>query len=314
MLSDEAFESYMIAGKAVGHALNLAKMIVRPGSKYIDVATLIEQDIIDQGATGWSFPINMSLDNEAAHYSPVVNDPKIIPNKGLLKVDIGSHYNGYIADAAITINLGGDDGIYEELIKAAQDGLYAAIKNFKPGVPIKKIGSIIQHNIEKHKGVKPISNLGGHQLEQYNLHAGVFVPNVGGTRDNYILKEGDQFAVEPFTTNGHGSVMNGKSKTIYMLQKINKKGIKLEEKVRLAQWKKQFTTLPFSPRWIEKIPASQIPQIMSRYESKGIVSGYQIFMERGGGLVAQAEHTLVIKDGKAIPTTWHEDFDYKTLY
>jgi len=301
-------EKYMKAGKAVAAALKIGKVVARPGAKLIDVANLIEGEIKNNGAD-LSFPVNLSLNECAAHYSPIINDTKVLPANGLLKIDCGAHVDGFIADAAITVNLDKNDVKFDPLIKGAEDALYKAIKNFKPGTNVREIGAIIQKEIEKYQ-VKPVSDLGGHQLKQWNLHAGTFVPNVAGSTDNYILQEGDQFAVEPFSTNGYGAIRNGPDITIFRVANIHKKkNASMEDRTRMAKFKSEFSSLPFSPRWIKFLPVSNIDLIIQRYHGWGVLDGYNTFIERGLGMVAQAEHTVIVGKDGGIPTTWWENFD-----
>jgi len=305
----------MKAGKAVSHALKLAQKIAKPGTKLLDLANVLEKDILDQGAEGLSFPANISLNEEAAHYSPLIDDELVLPEKGLLKVDLGSHYDGFVADAAVSINLGDNNEHYHNLIKAAKEALYSAIAYFKPGVNVRDIGRVIQGAIEKYDGFTPIANLGGHQLKQWSLHAGVFVPNISQSNSNYVLREGDQFAVEPFATDGYGMVKNGDVVPIYRIKSTKKsKSLPMRERARVKNFKKKFGSFPFSPRWVDFMPKEKVDKTIKRYYQKNILEGYHVFVERQNGMVSQAEHTLIIKDGHAIPTTWWEGFDYKKLY
>ena len=121
-IDDAVLEHYMKAGKAVAAALKLGKMLARPGTKLLDLGSLIEEEIKKNGAE-LSFPVNLSLDTCAAHYSPIIEDSTILPSQGLLKIDCGSHVEGYIADAAITVNLGNEEGLKATLVKAAEEAL-----------------------------------------------------------------------------------------------------------------------------------------------------------------------------------------------
>ena len=108
-LESEITEKYLKAGQAVAKALKLGYKLARPGTNLYDLATILENSIIENGADGWSFPANLSLDVEAAHYSPIIDDSKILPKEGLLKIDLGGHVDGYVSDAAITKNLGNSE-------------------------------------------------------------------------------------------------------------------------------------------------------------------------------------------------------------
>ena len=145
--SEDWKQSYILAGKAVAAAKNLARKIIKPGISYLEVADKCEEEILKNGCE-LSFPINLSLNEIAAHYSPPIADSTLIPEQGLLKIDLGSHYNGYIADSAFTINLDEDPAL-QKYIDAADEGLEAAIELFKPGVRLYELGEAIADKIMK---------------------------------------------------------------------------------------------------------------------------------------------------------------------
>jgi methionyl aminopeptidase len=292
---------YLKSGKALGLALKKASEICTPGMKLLDFTNQVERVIRDADC-GFGFPLNLSLDSLAAHYSCPIDDASIIPAHGLLKVDAGAHCNGYIADAAITINLGNDGGIYQSLWSAAKESLDAAVEAFRPGRTMHEIGEIINHVMEKYH-VKPISNLGGHRLGQYNLHAGSFVPNTPQPENTTKIEEGDVYAIEPFSTNGFGAIKDGSQVYIYRYEKAKKKNMSLPDKRIQQQFKDNFSTLPFSPRWINFIPQAQIEHTIKKFVSWEVLDYYPILVERGNGLVAQFEHTVIVEHDGAVVTT-----------
>ncbi len=297
-------ESYKKAGKAVIAARKLAKKIVKPGALFLDIANQCETEIVNNGAK-LSFPINMSLNEVAAHYSPPIDDTTVVPEEGLLKIDLGSHVNGYIADSAFTINLGEDSNL-QNYIDAAAEGLEAAIELFKPGTRLYELGEVIAEKIII-RGLKPITNLGGHELKQFNLHAGPFIPNYKEKRHAETLKPGDAYACEPFSTSGAGTVMNGKQSYIYRFVKKNKKNMGYEEQNYMNKIENYCGRLPFSPRFLENnqiVPKNKIQRTIDSFLRKKILDHYPILIERTHALVAQQEHTIVIDmDGNTIVTT-----------
>ncbi len=292
---------YLKAGKAIGLALKKATEICSPGMKMLDFTTQVEQAILDAGCN-FGFPLNVSLDSIGAHYSSPIGDTSIIPAHGLLKVDAGAHCNGFIADAAVTINLGNDGDIYQSLWSAAKESLDAAVEAFRPGRTMHEIGEIIYRVMEKYH-VKPISNLGGHKLGQYTLHAGSFVPNTPQPENTTKIEEGDVYAIEPFSTNGFGAIKDGSQIYIYRYEKAKKKNISLPDKRIQQQFKDNFSTLPFSPRWIKFIPQAQIDHTIKKFVSWEVLDYYPVLIERGNGLVAQFEHTVIVEHDGAVVTT-----------
>ncbi|MFW9771028.1 MAG: type II methionyl aminopeptidase [Candidatus Thorarchaeota archaeon] len=299
-------KSYIKAGKAVIAAKKLAQKIVKPGLLFLDLATKCEDEILNQGCK-LAFPINISLNEIAAHYSPTIDDEKIIPAKGLLKIDLGAHYEGYIADSAFTININ-NDKVLQNYIDAAVEGLEAAIAKFKPGTKLYELGEVIADKIINH-GLRPIVNLGGHELKRYNLHAGPFIPNFRDTSHNQILKIGDSYACEPFATSGVGKVMNGNESYIYRFVRKAKKDMSYKDLDIMKKIENITQRLPFSPRLLEKngIEKQEIKNIINKFLRKKILDNYPILIERSGEPVAQQEHTIIIDmDGNPIVITREE--------
>lgn len=83
---------------------------------------------------------------------------------------------GILLTKQITFNIDNDPKL-QNYIDAAQDALEAAIDIFKPGTKLYELGEVIADKIHN-RGLRPISNLGGHELKQYQLHAGPFLPNI----------------------------------------------------------------------------------------------------------------------------------------
>ncbi|UCC18206.1 MAG: type II methionyl aminopeptidase [Promethearchaeota archaeon] len=301
---DTYIQDYVKAGKAVIAAKKLARKLVKPGMLFLEIANKCEAEIINNGCE-LSFPINMSLNEIAAHYSPPIDDSTKIPEKGLLKIDIGAHFNGYIADSAFTINIDEDPKL-QNYVEAAQEALQAAIDLFSPGIKLYELGEVIAEKIIN-RGLRPITNLGGHELKQHNLHAGPFIPNYKEKMHDQILKLGDAYACEPFATSGMGKVENGKKFYIFRFIKKVKKNMSYEHLAYMNKIENNFGNLPFSPRWIEKenlIPKNELQRTLEFFVSKKIIDKYHILVEKTKEPVAQEEHTIVIDmDGNKIVTT-----------
>jgi len=303
-MNDSDIQDYIKAGKGVIAAKKLAKTIIKPGVPLLEVANRCEEEIIKNGCE-LSFPINLSLNEIAAHYSPPIGDKTAVPEKGLLKIDIGSHFNGYIADSAFTINLD-EDPILQNYVDAAKEAVAAAIDLFVPGVKLYELGEAIAQKIIN-RGLRPITNLGGHELKQFTLHAGAFIPNYKEKLHNQVLKPGDAYACEPFATSGVGKVENGAYSYIFRFVKKAKRNLSYEQQGYMNKIKKNFKNLPFSPRWIinrNLIPKDKILRTIESFLGRKILDKYQILIERAKEPVAQEEHTIILDiDGKKIVTT-----------
>ncbi|EHP68569.1 MAG: type II methionyl aminopeptidase [Metallosphaera yellowstonensis] len=288
-MSEDELKLVKAAGVISAKARDAGAKLIKPGARVIDVCETVEKIIIESGARP-AFPCNLSINNEAAHYSPVIGDEKIIPDGAIVKLDVGAHIEGYITDTAITVFL---DEKLERLATASRDALTAAISNFRPGVSLADIGKIIERVI-KMNGFKPIRNLGGHLIRRFELHAGVFVPNIY-ERTSGRIASGSTYAIEPFATDGGGEVIEGKETTIYALRNPNSRGLTEFEKRIVDEIQRRFKTLPFSERWLSDLGTKEeIRQALKSLSRKGVLHGYPILVEVKGGLVSQAEHTVYV--------------------
>ncbi|MBU1501449.1 MAG: M24 family metallopeptidase, partial [Nanoarchaeota archaeon] len=205
------------AGKIASQVKSFAKTIVKAGIPLLEIAEKIETKILELGGNP-AFPVNLSINNIAAHYTPSHEDETLA--KGLIKVDFGVHIDGWTADTAFSVDLE-DSEENKNLIKASEDGLNAALELIQSrlgraggALSTSEIGAEISKTIESH-GFFPVINLSGHGMNQYELHSGTSIPNVDDGRDTEI-SEG-LYAIEPFATNGSGRIRDGKPSEIYEL-------------------------------------------------------------------------------------------------
>ena len=268
------------AARIASRARDLGVKLVVPGARRRDVADAIESFVRGEGAEP-AFPANLSRNDEAAHYTPSPDDAEVFAAGDLVKVDVGAHLDGAIADTADTVEAGGGHR-HENLIRAAREGLRAGIQAVRPGVPVDEVSRAIAQAIRA-RGLKPIVDLTGHSIERYLLHAGKSIPNVPGHGDG-TLEEGEIIAIEPFATNGAGSIRNGEFGNIVRFRRDPGPA-----DPALARLFGRFRTLPFAVRWAD---APDEREALRR--ARHTLQSYPVFVERGRGLVAQAEHTVLV--------------------
>jgi len=296
---EEDLQKYQRAGKIAKEVRLEIRRTVREGMPIIDICEKVEGLSREKGGKP-AFPCNVSVNEVAAHYTSPPNDKQTIPEKSIVKVDIGVHVDGYIADTATTVCFNPE---YEDMVNTAEEALETAVELLRPGLSITRFGSEIQKTI-KTRGYKPISNLTGHLIKRYIIHAGKSLPNVFNLSTSRI-KEGEIYGVEPFVTvtDANGRVDNLKEVTIFRYQK--NKSLKNPYAKQMASYiKKNFLTLPFAERWLNTFASSSnYKSAFSELLSSKAVMGYPVFVEASRKPVAQAEYTILIeKDGCTILT------------
>lgn len=280
-----SLDKHREAGEVVKRAKAEAADLVEPGAKAVDVAEAVEELIRSEGAHP-AFPCNVSVNEVAAHYTPARDDDLAFSEGDLVKVDIGAHVDGYIADSAFTVSLGGDD----DLVEAAEDGLAAGIDAVEAGADTGDIGAAIDEAIRSH-GCRPIVNLTGHGLDRYVQHADPSIPNVGG-RGGATLEEGQVVALEPFTTRGGGRVNEGGEGEIYA--RVGEGKVRARGARELLEEIEEFNGLPFAKRWLPE--GGRTTLYLKRLVQNGIVKNYPVLNEVQGEPIAQAENTVIVRE------------------
>jgi len=290
-MKDEIFEKYRDAGVLAAKILRRSAQGIRVGGSYLDLVESIEVQVEEEGAA-LAFPLNLSLNEDAAHDTASPDDARVFTKGDVAKLDLGVQVEGYIADTATTIDLGNNS----LLLEASEQALEAAIKAVRPGATAGEVGAAIQKEIEC-RGYRPISNLTGHGLDRYILHRSPTIPNIG-VNGGVVLEEGMVFAIEPFATTGSGHVGEKTRKEIY--SQISQKPVRIPAARAILDKVKDRHGLPFARRWLNE-KKLDIP--LSSLVRSQVLHVYPVLSDIPGSLVSQHEHTVIVTSEGCIVTT-----------
>jgi methionyl aminopeptidase len=288
-------EKILLAGQISKQAKEYAREITKKGVPLLEIAEKIEGKIFELGGK-LAFPVNLSINEIVAHYTPSHDDENLV--HGLLKIDLGVHVDGWIADTAFSMDLENNEE-NKKLIEASEQALLKAQETIKENVSANEIGKRVSEVIES-KGFSPIINLSGHQIENYELHAGVSIPNFDDKK-KVILKKG-LYAIEPFATNGSGKVHDGKPSGIYMLLD-NKKPRSQTAREILNFIEEEYKTLPFCSRWIVKKFGTKALFGLRQLEENKNLHQFAQLVETLNAKVSQKENTIIIDSNEKIITS-----------
>lgn len=292
-------EYYLKAGEISIKVKELLQKKVKVGASALELCEAGEAKIKELGGK-WAFPLNVSINNIAAHYSSPPEDDLIIQKGDIVKIDCGVEINGYVADTAFTVSFSKD---HKDLIKASEEATKAAVDLIRPGITTDRIGYEIEDIIRSYD-YRPIRELTGHQLDQNLLHGPATIPNVKGTK-GIKLEEGQAFAIETFATSGTGNLIKGESRCyIFQLNPI-------QVPIRLDSAKKarkeiltNYRYFPFTTRWIAKELSIPTAKLALRYlADKSQIKRYPILSDIKGSFVSQSEHTVYLTGNSRVVTT-----------
>ncbi|KAF3921167.1 hypothetical protein ABW21_db0202154 [Orbilia brochopaga] len=272
-----------------------ARRMIKPGMGLTDIANNIEDSVralaghdgLTEGdglIAGVGFPTGLSINNCAAHYTPNAGNKMTLGEKDVMKVDFGVHVNGKIVDSAFTLAF---DPTFDNLLAAVKDATNTGVKEAGIDVRVCDIGSSIQEVMESYEveiggttyPVKSIRNLNGHNQTK--------------------MEEGEVFAIETFGSTGRGYVHDDLEVSHYAKRAdIDPSTIPLRlpsAKSLLNVINKNFGTLPFCRRYLDRLGQERYLLGLNNLVSSGIIEAYPPLCDIKGSYTAQYEHTILLR-------------------
>ena len=291
-------ECHRRAGRIASECREWARANIKAGVLVRHVLETVEETIRGHGAEP-AFPAQSSRNSVAAHYCSAPGDEMAYEVGDCVKVDIGVHVDGYVADTACSVDLS-EDGRWTPLLEASSDALAAAIATVGPGVAVSDVGAAIERTITR-AGFQPVRNLTGHGLGRWKVHTAPQIPNYADrSRDRF--KEGMVVAIEPFASTGRGYIQERGRAEVFMMVRPPRKAKGLDRSVLKAieSWR----GLPIARRYFEHLETDAVEDTISKLARQGSLMRYPPLVEDEGVMVAQFEHTMYIgSDGVEIITS-----------
>jgi len=291
---DKLRESGRISATALAHG---RKMIV-PGARVEAIQKAVEDMIRKMGGSP-AFPAQVSRNHIAAHYCSPPDDPTVLESSDIVKLDCGTHVDGYVTDNATTVDL--RDGEESLLLMSSKMALENAIGRMGPGVSLTEVGREVEMTIGQ-LGFKPVRNLCGHGVARHTIHCAPSVPNWADP-SAVRLRPNMTIACEPFASDGKGMIdINGKAE-VFMLKRTVKPRDSLPADVGKAMQSSE--RLPFARRdlvrWLGSIQKCE--DALRILHKKKLIEDYPPLCEKPGVRIAQFEHTIFIgEDGPEVMT------------
>jgi methionyl aminopeptidase len=279
------------SGRISATALAHGRKLIVPGARLEDIQQEVERVIRELGGEP-AFPAQASRNHIAAHYCSPPGDPTTVQPGDIVKLDCGTHVDGYVTDNATTVDL--RDGENSLLCAASRMALENAISVMGPGASLTEVGRQIETTIQS-LGFKPVRNLCGHGVARYTIHCSPSVPNYADSKAPR-LRPNQTIACEPFASDGKGMIdVDGKAE-VFMLRRSVRPKDNLPSAI--AQAMELSGGLPFARRdlvrWLGTLQkADEALKVLAK---KDLVDDYPPLCENPGVRIAQFEHTIFISE------------------
>jgi methionyl aminopeptidase len=201
--SPEELDRMRRAGRIVAGTISAVLDSVRPGVSTADLDAVAEAYIRDQNAVpsfkGYrgTYPATIcaSIDDEIVHGIP--SKARTLEEGQLLSLDFGAIWEGFHADSAVSVFVGGVSPSEEaaRLMKTTEEALYAGIGAVQAGGRLSDIGHAIE-SVAGPAGFGIVREYGGHGIGR-SMHEDPFIQNFGRPGRGPDLRPGLVIAIEP---------------------------------------------------------------------------------------------------------------------
>jgi methionyl aminopeptidase len=209
--SAEQIERMAAAGRLLARCLELLRAKARAGATTAELDRAAERFIRSQGGEpafkgyrGFPGSICASPNSMIVHGIP---GGYRLERGDILSIDVGVEFDGWIADAAITVPIGRVSSVARRLLETTSAALFDAVNQCRPGNRLGDVSHAVQRRVEG-DGMAVVRSLVGHGIGQ-SMHEDPQVPNFGEPGEGPELTEGTVLAVEPMVTAGGPSIRMG---------------------------------------------------------------------------------------------------------
>lgn len=311
---DLVVTKYKMAGEIANRAL---KLVVDAAKPEVSVLSLCEKgDIYITQETGKvfkkekemkkgiAFPTSVSVNHCVCHFSPLKSDPDYILKDGdLVKIDLGAHVDGFIANVAHSFIVGASKenpvtGRKADVITAAHLCAEAALRLVRPGNQNTQVTEA-WNKIAKSFKCTPIEGMLSHQLKQHVIDGEkTIIQNPTDQQrkdhDKAEFEVHEVYAVDVLISTGEGKAKDaGLRTTIYKRDPNKVYGLKIKtSRTLFSEVERRFDTMPFTLRAFEDEGKARLGVVeCAKHE---LLQPFSVLHEKEGEFVAQFKFTALL--------------------
>ncbi|XP_038131162.1 proliferation-associated protein 2G4a [Cyprinodon tularosa] len=299
-IANQALRKVVEAAKAGVSVLSLCEV----GDAYIMTETGKVFKKEKEMKKGIAFPTSVSVNNCVCHFSPLKSDPDYILKDGdLVKIDLGVHVDGFIANVAHSFVVGANKenpitGRKAEVIKAAHLCAEAALRLVKPGNQNAQVTEAWNKIAQSFK-CSPIEGMLSHQLKQHVIDGEKTIiqnPTDQQRKDHEKaeFEVHEVYAVDVLVSTGEGKARDsGLRTTIYKRDPSKQYGLKMKtSRTFFSEVERRFDAMPFTLRAFEDEAKARLGVVeCAKHE---LLQPFSVLHEKEGEFVAQFKFTVLL--------------------
>ncbi len=198
------------AGRFVADVLDELLVTVDVGVNLLDLDRVAARMIADRGAVSCYVDYHPSFGNSpfGRNLCTSVNDAalhglpydRVLTDGDLVSLDFAASVDGWVADSAVTVQVGAPREEDQRLVATVERALAAGIEQFRPGNKLGDVSYAIGR-VAKDAGYGVNTQFGGHGVGR-TMHGEPHVPNDGRPGRGLKLRPGLVVAIEPWLMQG----------------------------------------------------------------------------------------------------------------
>jgi len=245
---------------------------------------------------GVAFPTCISVNNCVGHFSPVEPETdQQLRDGDVVKIDLGTHIDGFIATGAHTIVLGECTGRKADVILAAYKAADCIMKMLKPGVKNYDLSLAIA-KIAAAYHVNPVEAVLSHQMKQFIIDGNKTImnrPTIEHHSEMCEIAENEVYCLDVCMSTGEG-----RPRELDHRPNIFKRALDQQYNLKMktartvfSEINQRFPSLPFNLRSLQaRVPRMGIQEMLGH----GMLHVFPVLFERDGEFVAQFKMTCLV--------------------
>lgn len=268
---------------------------------------------------GVGFPTCVSINEVAGHFSPLKGESQKLEGGDVVKVDLGVHIDGFIAQVAHTVIVApGKDDCKEDpkntinedkkftdnradVVQCAETMAQAAVRVMQPGNTNNQVTEVFQKVADEFK-CHVISGVLSHELKRYIIDGSNVIISKTNLNDEQKVDEfefgsNEAFTVDIMVSTGEGKLKEKETRhTVYKRAVENNYQLKTQKARQfLSEINAKHPSLPFSLRAFEDEQCARVG--VSEAKRHNLLHEYPVMAEKQGEYIAQMKFTVLLLPG-----------------
>lgn len=247
---------------------------------------------------GIAFPTCVSVNETMGHFSPLKDDSFALKEGDVAKIMTGCHFDGYAANAAITVCVG-EGKVADKVadcVMAAHHAHKAAQRKIKEGATNSEVTAAIAAVCESYK-VNAVEGVLSHKIKKHLIDGNDVIINkeTGEQRvEEFEFVPGDVIALDVYVSTGEGKPKESENRcTVFKRELHTVYNLKINASRKFfTECNKKFPTLPFALRQFEDVTSAKVG--VKECMDHDLVMPFPVLTEKAGEIVAQFSSTVAV--------------------